>query len=655
MIGNPDLTAELDNAMTENRGILMMLDDDKPTDLHVLEQALLLTIWNLNHTALSAAQAINPNFKFEDLQKPVLSLEEQQIVVLSTVEVLRGLRSQFRLVGLPIISNYVSRLLFELEDRSCLPSAEASFRRLRGDYTNDKDEIGIATCDMMEADRALCGPFSSPIALNLPLVENWTTGPSNFPVGKLSSLLQCGYDGTIEYDLTDESMSSELKFHQFIRSYMVVTDIGLKTETTASGEGYVRASIEWETVSRENTEFLATKTESSTASTPNATDIFIEEEAFNNAERLYHRAEALMRRSSSSRGLAAVKLRQGCSFLLSKMPRLAPRSGDTTFGEAVQLLEEPAASFDKSGDITSWYLAVILGYLAGHQTPRTHNDLGRLAVLEGNSEIFIQYLGLLALRFGDFYQHRVGSMSLAFTGYIASRRIFTALARQRPKTHRYLASIADLSDFSLRLQFGWQQVPRNEVFLMFKGLVELAKSLPVTVEDGSSINLGPIAWSIVFLIEESVNYIVELSTSSGTFTQDEMSFSSIVGQVTPHLDLLPSLASHLGQMKHRYQLTAEFLQLHSQWQRSIFDGSVQDLKDTERSLQSLAKRSLERKELWPSTILLCGQISVETTHYAMASCSSTVLGSIDPWPNTVAWSAFGSEWFTAYGRFIAVE
>lgn len=127
----------------------------------------------------------------------------------------------------------------------------------------------------MEADRALCGPFSSPIALKLPLVENWTIGPSNFPVGKLSSLLQLGYDGTIEYDLTDASMSSELSLHQVIRSHMVVTDIGLKTETTESGEEYVRASIEWEKVSQENTEFLADETVGKTASTPNATDIFI--------------------------------------------------------------------------------------------------------------------------------------------------------------------------------------------------------------------------------------------------------------------------------------------------------------------------------------------------------------------------------------------
>lgn len=125
--------------------------------------------------------------------------------------------------------------------------------------------------------------------------------------------------------------------------------------------------------------------------------------------------------------------------------------------------------------------------------------------------------------------------------------------------------------------------------------------------------------------------------------------------MTPHLELLPSLASYLGQMKHRYKFTAEYLRLHSLWYRSTFDGSAQDLKETERSLQCLAKQSLESKELWPSTILLCGQISVETAHYVMLSCSSTILGSIDPWPNNVAWSVFGSEWFTAYGRFLAVE
>lgn len=82
---------------------------------------------------------------------------------------------------------------------------------------------------------------------------------------------------------------------------------------------------------------------------------------------------------------------------------------------------------------------------------------------------------------------------------------------------------------------------------MFEGLFELAKSLPLTSDDGSSINVGPIAWSIVFLIAELVNYIIELSTSSGTFTQDGVSFLNfIVGPVTPHLELSPSLASHLG-------------------------------------------------------------------------------------------------------------
>ena len=170
MIEDPDLAPESKIAMRENMniGIMMTLADDKPIDLNLLEQALLFTIWNFNHAALSASRAINPDFRFEDLQKPVRSLEEQQTIALSNVEVLDLLRSQFRLVGLPIISNYVSQLLFELEDRSCLPNAEASFRRLRGDYTNDKDEIGIAISDMMEADRVLCEPFSNPIALDLP-------------------------------------------------------------------------------------------------------------------------------------------------------------------------------------------------------------------------------------------------------------------------------------------------------------------------------------------------------------------------------------------------------------------------------------------------------------------------------------------------------
>ena len=54
-------------------------------------------------------------------------------------------------------------------------------------------------------------------------------------------------------------------------------------------------------------------------------------------------------------------------------------------------------------------------------------------------------------------------------------------------------------------------------------------------------------------------------------------------------------------------------------------------------------------------MLSCDQVSVENAHYAMASCVSTILSSLDPWRNKVAWSVFGSEWFTAYGRFIAVE
>ena len=54
--------------------------------------------------------------------------------------------------------------------------------------------------------------------------------------------------------------------------------------------------------------------------------------------------------------------------------------------------------------------------LAGDQTPRIDTDLGRLSVLQ---EV-IQDLELLALRFGHFYQHRVGLVSLAFHGYGAS-------------------------------------------------------------------------------------------------------------------------------------------------------------------------------------------------------------------------------------------
>ena len=131
----------------------------------------------------------------------------------------------------------------------------------------------------------------------------------------MSSLLKLTYDGTIEYDLTDASLSSEHHSHQLIRSDIVATEVTLKTDT---GEGGV------ENVSPEDTEILAKGTASPTAFTPIATGIFIEQEAFNGAERLYRRAEALMAESNPSRDLAAVKLRQGCAFVLSSMALLAP-------------------------------------------------------------------------------------------------------------------------------------------------------------------------------------------------------------------------------------------------------------------------------------------------------------------------------------------
>lgn len=71
------------------------------------------------------------------------------------------------ILGFPALSRYFGRLELEFKIARCDSDVEEALRSLEEEYENVQDLVGLASIYVLNADRMLSPPFSSPLALNL--------------------------------------------------------------------------------------------------------------------------------------------------------------------------------------------------------------------------------------------------------------------------------------------------------------------------------------------------------------------------------------------------------------------------------------------------------------------------------------------------------
>ncbi|KAL9077211.1 MAG: hypothetical protein Q9161_000477 [Pseudevernia consocians] len=86
--------------------------------------------------------------------------------------IVRTLQLESVAIDCPDIARYLSRILLEIEIARGAPDLDEKFRSLRDEYSSAGDWAGLASIYVLDADRILSPPFSSPLSLNLIVTDS---------------------------------------------------------------------------------------------------------------------------------------------------------------------------------------------------------------------------------------------------------------------------------------------------------------------------------------------------------------------------------------------------------------------------------------------------------------------------------------------------
>jgi hypothetical protein len=442
--------------------VLRRLNPETVQDLDFLEKTLFKLIWEVHHTGFRTAQLLNPQY-CENHYQSGRGFDDGFFNLVYLREALERLAHHFSTLGLPVIANYISRLLYELDLMGGAEDTKESLANLRTLNDSEGDSIGVGLCDLLEGDCILSGPFSSPLALNIPLVEGWMAGPCGDAEGSLPSLLRTKYDGSLPVEEAEHTVEdANAKLYRTFKAFRV-TEMRVELVESASGRKYVGAHVTRErleaskasALSRPRRNFILrrvrkvfakispnylpsthtrqsraplllrlvlrkcskvvstlvpiaamasqTETREKTSFEGQGELVFISKEAYEQAEECYSRAEQRFKSTNSARGVAAVSMRRACIEIMQAMGQLSPAL-NPPLEETKKLLTEASTILENSLDVVGRAFCDLLRFLASHERREIFENvvlIGRIAGANG-AEIFAQNLALLALRFGDF-------------------------------------------------------------------------------------------------------------------------------------------------------------------------------------------------------------------------------------------------------------
>jgi CHAT domain-containing protein len=359
------------------------------TDLDILERDLFKCIWALGHIDFRVSHEANDDTHWSRLQEGrirdvSLVAGGDDGILLSTISARAGA------MGVPMISNFVHRMMLEVNRNLHSPQYFDDLRHLEQSYRISDDDLGVALCHIMRGDNILCGPHTSPLILNLHLHERFdrdyvsvTEFDGDLPL--IGSVHYSSIDGSPDFHdaKISDILAKEISHSHTFPGCFIQSDRSLPLAA---------ASIEA-------------------------------------ALRSYSAAESIFERHSAPRGLALISLRKACILqiqLLSPACEWAGSPYRDYSAYIVECLDEAATGFDSSGDLLHKRLVEVLRYLAenlSESASQWSHDFGNWASQSRNIAV-ARYLGLMAQKFGDHHRHSCGSLVGAIRGYEMARLIF---------------------------------------------------------------------------------------------------------------------------------------------------------------------------------------------------------------------------------------
>jgi CHAT domain-containing protein len=377
-------------------------------------------------------------------------------VVTTSIKDLRAFRILTLHIGLPAVSAYLSRMLYETIHAVGDPSAYLYLEQMKKTYAEMCDETGLGLYWLLRGDYNLSPPFTTPVVLNFDIVDM----PDEFGGDSRRFYPTVSYPSENQNSPSEPSEPSQpsqpgclrpKKQHRLLSktSWRRIRLRGKAIPMLRAAWSRLKASIRR---SKEHNSRL-----SSHSHEPGSGLDAKFSESLLEARRCYDQAGAHFSRGGSARGSAASALHKACSFIMEASEVGVYWAFGSHLSETRRLLDEARDLSVVSGDMQLRDLVVthrLLSRVDGGDVRSAGCQLG-LDNQKRNNEIFSLCLGLLALRTCFYFRYHIGSFSRCQETSEVSRQIFKSMSTFR--TLWYQAMLAQVSIWK-SLNFNMQAV-----------------------------------------------------------------------------------------------------------------------------------------------------------------------------------------------------
>ncbi len=394
--------------------------------LDTVEFRVIEEVCRVDHLVRWRARRLNP--AAEDYADHAGQRAANARIVSASKRNLRGLRVLMVQLGLPSVSAYLSRALYELCHMEGDAAAHLHLEKMKSTYAEMGDEAGVGLYWLLRGDHNLSPPFTSPLVLNFDIVD----APDEF-----------GGDSSV--------------FH-VTEPYPLDVSPGRGRRRSSSGEQTTAPRSTWRRIagrlkvarSRITTALRTSLKDARGRRSKNYRPKTPAEiryvERLRTARRCYAQAEVHFSQTNGTRGLAAAMLRKACSFVMEDMQVARFWAHPTYDGEIASLLDGSRELCQLSGD------AQLEKVVDTHRLLHKGTGNGDLRSVGrrlgyGSEQLSNEVLGLclalLGLRSSFYYRYHLGSFPRSRLASEVSRQIIKSMTIFR--TVWYQVMLAQIS------------------------------------------------------------------------------------------------------------------------------------------------------------------------------------------------------------------
>ncbi|KAL2209868.1 hypothetical protein CC79DRAFT_1330321 [Sarocladium strictum] len=390
----------------QHRGIGKSIMDSM--ELRIIEE-----LCRVDHVVRTLAFRLNP--LAEDYTEYESTRAEDMRHVASSMRAISGMRALSYQLGLPAVSAYLSKQLFELFHAQGSPYSYGELEMMRSVYRSEADVVGEGLYWMTRGDFNASPPFTSLLALNFDIADR----PDEFGGESKVFHVENVYPDQ-EHDAPPPASSSVVSqvFKGWQKSSLrrVLRRLSLRLRPKG-----VRSDISSGQVSSPVPPVVAKTMES---------DGLLMLPSLEAAMHCFEKADQCFKKAGSSRGRASLALRRACCLVLAATQPRNDRSRGHNLSQATTLLQMALDLAKDSGDsqlaqVAQVHLLLIQNVVL--ESRATAREIGRSTEESGNDVLGL-CLGLLALRQSLHFKYLVGSAVQSHSSLEVARQIIKSMS-----------------------------------------------------------------------------------------------------------------------------------------------------------------------------------------------------------------------------------